>query len=45
MIEGHPVLLPSAREACGKARSPLVLVIFLMQKLRPRPLGNFPQFP
>jgi hypothetical protein len=21
------------------------LVIFLVQKLRPRPLGNFPQFP
>jgi hypothetical protein len=28
-----------------KTQVPAFLVIFLLEKLRPRPLGNFPQFP
>ena len=29
----------------GGKLGPGILMIFLMEKLRPRPLGNFPQFP
>ena len=50
---GHPLVRRTlsvfvtfgvAKSGC-KPRQPTMLVIFLMQKLRPRPLGNFPQFP